>query len=92
MFGTTDFEITQKTISAGKGISVSEANDIITISTTGSSETSGYTGNRTVVVDVDYNGHYLRKKFATEEWENGVLQSTTEGEWETYHTAVEETV
>lgn len=92
VFGTTDFELTQKTISAGKGITVSEADDIITISTTDDSQTSGYTGSRTVVVDVDYNGHYLRKKFATEEWKDGLLQSTTPGEWENYHTAVEETV
>ena len=92
VFGTTDFELTQKTISAGKGITVSESDNIITIATTDDSQTSGYTGSRTVVIDVDYNGHYLRKKFATEEWKDGLLQSTTAGEWETYHTAVEETV
>ena len=92
VFGTTDFELTQKTISAGKGITVSESDDIITIATTDDSQTSGYTGSRTIVIDVDYNGHYLRKKFATEEWKDGLLQSTTAGEWETYHTAVEETV
>jgi len=93
VFGTTDFEIQQKKILAGDGIKVTESDDDITIATDGGSASlSGYTGSRTVIVDIDYYNHQLRKKYATETWENGLLKATESGEWEVYHTAVEETV
>lgn len=92
VFATTDFEITQKKILAGDGIEIEDDEDgNIIVSTSLSCLSEGYTGERNVLVDVDYHDHQLRKKFAIETWENGILKSTEEQAWETYHTAVEET-
>lgn len=92
-----DIDVGQKTLAAGSGISLAVSADgkTITISATGASgSTSGYTGSRTVLADVDYDSESfsLRRKYFTETWSNGVLTASTEGAWETYHTAVEETV
>lgn len=92
VFGTTDFEISQKVIEAGEGIRVEEKDNVITISTDCATPTVGYSGCLNVVVDVDYLNYQLRKKFAVQEWKDGVLVSVEEKDWEVYHTAVEETV
>ena len=90
VFGDTDFEITQKTIKAGTGITVDDDGETVTISATGTT-TTGFTGTRTVLADVDFSSPYLRKRLCTETWENGVLKTSTTGNWTNYHTSVEET-
>lgn len=90
IFGTANVNIKQKKIAAGTGVEVAEANGVVTISATGAA-TSGFTGSRTVLADTQYSGHYLQKRFYTETWKDGVLESSTLGNWITYHTAVEET-
>lgn len=90
IFGTANINIKQKKIAAGKGVTVTEANGVVTVTATGS-DTSGFTGSRTVLADTRYSGHYLQKRFYTETWKDGVLESLTLGNWITYHTAVEET-
>lgn len=92
VFANTDFEIAQKKIAAGDGISVADDGETVTISATGASSTEAFTGTRTVLADVDFSSPYLRKRFYTETWENGVLKSSTLGAWQNYHTSVEETV
>ena len=92
-----DIDIGQKTLAAGTGISLSTSADgkTITISVTGgSASTSGYTGTRTIIADVDYDAAYkrLRRRYITEVWANGVMTSQTLGDWESYHQAVQETV
>lgn len=92
-----DIDVGQKTLAAGSGVSLSVSADgkTITISATGgSASTSGYTGTRTILRDADYDpySYSLRRKYITETWSNGVLTASTEGAWEVYHTAVEETV
>lgn len=89
-------DITQKQLSAGTGISLSESNGIITISATGggSGGTSGYTGTRTIIGDTYYDetNKQLMRQYITEVWVNGVMTSQTPGTAEYYHQAVEETV
>jgi hypothetical protein len=80
----------QKKLVAGEGIYISEEGNVLTISVT--STTGGFTGTRYVLRDVRYEFPNLQKKFITETWEDGVLTDSVEGEWETYHTAVEETI
>lgn len=92
VFANTDFEIAQKKIAAGDGISVADDGETVTISSTGASSTEAFTGTRTILADVDFSSPYLRKRFYTETWENGVLKSSTLGAWQNYHTSVEETV
>lgn len=92
VLGTTDFEIAQKRILAGDGIAVTETDDDITISCTGFCDLSGYSGTRTIIADIDYSNHQLRRKYVTETWQNGLLKDSELGSWEVYHTAVEETV
>ena len=92
-----DIDIGQKTLVAGTGISLSISEDgkTITISATGgSASTSGYSGTRTIIADVDYDTGYnrLRRRYITEVWSNGVLTNQTLGSWESYHQAVQETV
>ena len=90
LLATANVDIKQKKLEAGTGIKLTEANGKITISATGA-ETSGFTGSRTVLADTQYSGHYLQKRFHTETWKDGVLESSTLGNWITYHKAVEET-
>ena len=90
ILATNNVNIKQKQLAAGTGINLTEANGKITISATGAN-TSGFTGERTVLADTQYSGHYLQKRFYTETWKDGVLESSTLGNWITYHTAVEET-
>lgn len=90
ILATNNVNITQKQLVAGAGIKLTEANGKITISATGAN-TSGFTGTRNVLADTRYSGHYLQKRFYTETWKDGVLESSTLGNWITYHTAVEET-
>lgn len=91
VFGTTDFEIAQKKIAAGDGISVSDDGETVTISATGTSSGDLYSGERKVLADVDFSSPDLRKRFYTETWENGVLVKSELGNWQSYHTSVEET-
>ena len=84
--------IIQKQLAAGSGIEISPNGNVLTISATESNATSGFTGNRTILKDVRYESPYLQKKLIKETWKDGVLINSVEGEWETYHTAVEETV
>ena len=90
IFGTENVNIKQKKIAAGTGVTVTEKDGVVTVSATGAN-TSGFTGQRTVLADTQYSGHYLQKRFYTETWKDGVLESSTLGNWITYHTAVEET-
>lgn len=90
ILATNNVNIKQKKIAAGTGVTVTEKDDIVTVSATGAN-TSGFTGSRTVLADTQYSGHYLQKRFYTETWKDGVLESSTLGNWITYHTAVEET-
>ena len=90
IFGTANVNIKQKKIAPGTGVTVTEANGVVTVSATGAN-TSGFTGTRNVLADTQYSGHYLQKRFYTETWKDGVLESSTLGNWITYHTAVEET-
>ena len=73
----------------------SENGNVITISLAsgaGGSLPSGYTGTRTILADVDYSSTNLRRRYITETWTDGVLTDSVLGQWETYHTAVEETL
>ena len=90
ILATNNVNIKQKQLVSGTGIKLTKANGKITISATGAN-TSGFTGSRTVLADTQYSGHYLQKRFYTETWKDGVLESSTLGNWITYHTAVEET-
>lgn len=90
ILATNNVNIKQKKIAAGTGVKVTEKDGVITVSATGAI-TSGFTGSRTVLADTRYSGHYLQKRFYTETWKDGVLESSTLGNWITYHTAVEET-
>ena len=84
--------IIQKQLAAGSGIEITPNGNVLTISATESNATSGFTGIRTILKDVRYESPYLQKKLIQETWKDGVLTNSVEGEWETYHTAVEETV
>lgn len=92
VFGSTDFEIAQKKIVAGTGISVSDDGETVTVSAAETAASDAFSGSRTVLADVDFSSPYLRKRFYTETWESGVLKSSTLGDWQEYHRAVEETV
>jgi len=93
---SANISLTEKSLSAGTGIALSVNGNVITISATGSGggSTSGFTGTRTVLADTDYDttNHRLRRRYYAEVWADGVLTSSTLGEWEAYHQAVEETV
>lgn len=95
VLATDDVDVGHKTLVEGENVTLTESADgkTITISVELESEgtTSGFTGTRTVLVDAKYDSFKLWKKFATETWEDGVLKSSVEGQWEEYHTAVEET-
>lgn len=92
VFGSTDFEIAQKKIVAGAGISVSDDGETVTVSAAETASADAFSGSREVLADVDFSSPYLRKRFCTETWESGVLKSSTLGDWQEYHRAVEETV
>ena len=84
--------IIQKQLAPGSGIEITPNGNVLTISATEGNTTSGFTGPRTILKDVRYESPYLQKKLIQETWKDGVLINSVEGEWETYHTAVEETV
>ena len=92
VFGSTDFEIAQKKIVAGTGISVTDDGETVTVSAAETASADAFSGSREVLADVDFSSPYLRKRFCTETWESGVLKSSTLGDWQEYHRAVEETV
>lgn len=93
-----DIDVGQKTLKAGEGVTLAVSQDgkTITISApgAGSASTSGWTGTRTILGDTvyDQSSHALRRRYITETWLNGVMVSQTPGAWETYHTAVQETI
>ena len=92
---SANINVTQKTITGTSPINVAENGNVITISLAsgaGGSLPSGYTGTRTILADVDYSSPNLRRRYVTETWTDGVLTNSVLGQWETYHTAVEETL
>lgn len=92
---SANINVTQKTITGTSPINVAENGNVITISLAsgaGGSLPSGYTGTRTLLADVDYSSPNLRRRYVTETWTDGVLTNSVLGQWETYHTAVEETL
>ena len=84
-----------KTLVEGDNVTLTESPDgksiIISAELEGSSSTNGFTGSRTVLLNTKYESYKLWKKFATETWEDGVMKTSVEGDWEEYHAAVEET-
>ena len=96
--GSQDATITQKVLVAGSGITLTEANDTITIAATGGSgSTSGFTGTRLTVRDNRYVASptcQLQVKYNQETWVNGVMTATQELAWQLMEggQAVEETV
>lgn len=95
ILATDDVDVGMKTLVEGDNVTLTESPDgksiIISAALEGSSSTSGFTGSRTVLLDTKYESYKLWKKFVTETWEDGVLKTAVEGDWEEYHTAVEET-
>ena len=96
-----DATITQKTISAGTGITVTESGGVIVIAATGASgSTSGYSTAsgqyRYTVRDMRYDTDscQLQIRYNRETWENGVMKTSEELAWQmmTGGQAVEETV
>lgn len=94
--GSTDFEIAQRKLVAGKGITITESADgsQATISAEGEeTPDETFTGTKTVVVDVDYNAatHSLRKRTATVTVKDGRIVKWIEAaSYVGYTTAVEE--
>lgn len=94
--GSTDFEIAQRKLVAGKGITITESADgsEATISAEGEeTPDETFTGTKTVVVDVDYDAatHSLRKRTATVTVKDGRIVKWIEAaSYVAYTTAVEE--
>ena len=85
-----DATITQKTISAGTGITVTESGGVIVIAATGASgSTSGYSTAsgqyRYTVRDVRYDTDscQLQVRYNRETWSNGVMTASTLLDWQT---------
>lgn len=94
--GSTDLEIAQRKLVAGKGIKITESADgsEATISAEGEeTPDETFTGKKTVVVDVDYDEatHSLRKRTATVTVKDGRIVKWIEAAaYVGYTTAVEE--
>lgn len=91
--------ITLKRLSAGPGITVTEVGNTIVIGLADGvidsnveGASTGYTGTRSVLGDVDYNPstHQLRRRYISERWSDGRMVDQTLMPWESYHQAVEE--
>ena len=58
--------------------------------------TSGYStpegGSDVEIAEIRYDDHQLQVKKAVKVYENGLLKTRVVGDWETFTTAVEETV
>lgn len=88
-------------LEAGENVTITQEGNTITISAEGGAEpgdfvTSGYStaeGESDVeIADIRYYGHDLQVRKAVKTYENGLLKTRVLGDWETFTTAVEETV
>ena len=88
-------------LEAGDNVTITRDGNTITISAEGGAEpgdfvTSGYStaegGSDVEIAAIRYYDHQLQVKKAVKVYENGLLKTRVLGEWETFTTAVEETV
>ena len=88
-------------LEAGDNVTITRDGNTITISAEGGAEpddfvTSGYStaegGSDVEIAAIRYYDHQLQVKKAVKVYENGLLKTRVVGEWETFTTAVEETV
>lgn len=88
-------------LEAGDNVTITREGNTITISAEGGAEpgdfvTSGYStpegGSDVEIAAIRYDDHQLQVKKAVKVYENGLLKTRVVGEWETFTTAVEETV
>ena len=88
-------------LEAGDNVTITREGNTITISAEGGAEpgdfvTSGYStaegGSDVEIAAIRYYDHQLQVKKAVKVYENGLLKTRVVGEWETFTTAVEETV
>ena len=88
-------------LEAGDNVTITREGNTITISAEGGAEpgdfvTSGYStpegGSDVEIAEIRYDDHQLQVKKAVKVYENGLLKTRVVGEWETFTTAVEETV
>ena len=88
-------------LEAGDNITLTQEGNTITISAEGGAEpgdfvTSGYSTTEdegdVEIVGIRYHEHDLQVKKAVKVYENGLLKTRVVGDWETFTTAVEETV
>ena len=88
-------------LEAGDNVTITREGNTITISAEGGAEpgdfvTSGYStaegGSDVEIAAIRYHEHQLQVRKAVKVYENGLLKTRVLGEWETFTTAVEETV
>ena len=88
-------------LEAGDNVTITREGNTITISAEGGAEpgdfvTSGYStpegGSDVEIAAIRYYDHQLQVKKAVKVYENGLLKTRVLGDWETFTTAVEETV
>ena len=88
-------------LEAGDNVTITREGNTITISAEGGAEpgdfvTSGYStpegGSDVEIAAIRYYDHQLQVKKAVKVYENGLLKARVVGDWETFTTAVEETV
>ena len=88
-------------LEAGDNVTITREGNTITISAEGGAEpgdfvTSGYStaegGSDVEIAAIRYYDHQLQVKKAVKVYENGLLKTRVVGDWETFTTAVEETV
>lgn len=88
-------------LEAGDNVTITREGNTITISAEGGAEpgdfvTSGYStpegGSDVEIAEIRYDDHQLQVKKAVKVYENGLLKTRVVGDWETFTTAVEETV
>ena len=88
-------------LEAGDNVTITREGNTITISAEGGAEpgdfvTSGYStpegGSDVEIAAIRYYDHQLQVKKAVKVYENGLLKTRVVGEWETFTSAVEETV
>ena len=88
-------------LEAGDNVTITREGNTITISAEGGAEpgdfvTSGYStpegGSDVEIAAIRYHEYQLHVRKAVKVYENGLLKTRVGGEWETFTTAVEETV
>ena len=88
-------------LEAGDNVTITREGNTITISAEGGAEpgdfvTSGYStaegGSDVEIAAIRYHEYQLQVKKAVKVYENGLLKTRVLGDWETFTTAVEETV